>query len=160
MEEAARPPAIVNRPHRRIASIFFLGFGLLVAGYLGTQGPKDQHVRIVLGAAALNITSVDLRYISKDGEVARSAQFTYPDGSAPRVIAHDPQLPNGDYLIEIDADLANPSKLAVSGQKAVEIDGGPSHAREGRRAIQRRVTLGGGSTQIDVSTALAKPAGQ
>jgi hypothetical protein len=130
------PPAplpVTPRRRRRITSLAFLAVGALVAWYLGTQGPQEQHLRVVLGAAAPDVTAVGLQYISKDGDVARETRFVYPQGGAPRVVAHEPQLPNGEYRLQIDVD-----------------------ARDGRRAVQRQVTLGGGSTQIDVSSALMR----
>jgi hypothetical protein len=120
-------------PRRRGASLAFLVFGLLVALYLGTQRAQEQHVRIVLGAAAAAVTGVDLSYLAHDGEPAREAHFTYREGAAPRIVAHEPKLPNGDYRLEINVD-----------------------TRDGRRALQRQVTLGGGSTQIDIASALAR----
>jgi hypothetical protein len=129
-ETPSRPAPRGRRPLTRLA---FLAFGLLVALYLGTQGPHEQHVRIVLGAAAAEVTAVDLQYIALDGDVVREAHFAYPNGAAPRIVAHELQLPNGDYRLQIDVD-----------------------ARDGRRGIQRQVTLGGGSTQVDVSSALAR----
>ena len=116
-----------------MARILFLVFGLLVALYLGTQGPQEQHVRIVLGSGAPEVTGVELHYVANDEEPVREAHFTYPKGSAPRVVAHEPQLPNGEYRLQIELDTI-----------------------DGRRAIQRQVTLGGGSTQVDVSSALAR----
>lgn len=133
--EPVHAPAPVPRrsPRRRITSLAFLAFGGLVAWYLGTQGPQEQHVRVVLGAAAPDVTEVGLLYYSKDGDMARETRFVYPRGGAPRVVSHEPQLSNGEYRLQIEVD-----------------------ARDGRRAVQRQVTLGGGSTQIDVSTALTR----
>ena len=129
-EPEPAPPSPRRRPLTRI---LFLVFGLAVALYLGTQGPQEQHVRVVLGAAASEVTTLDLQYIAKDGDVAREAHFTYPKGAAPRVVAHEPELPNGEYRLQIELD-----------------------THDGRRAIQRQVTLGGGSTQVDVSSALTR----
>ncbi len=72
-------------------------FGLLVALYLGTLKPQEQHVRVVLGAAAPEVIGVELQYIAEDGEIARQTRFTYPAGAAPRIVAHEPELPNGEY---------------------------------------------------------------
>jgi hypothetical protein len=116
-----------------VASLLFLLVGALVATYLGAMGPQQQHVRIVLGAAAPSVTAVGIQYLGRDDEPAREAHFVYPPGSAPRVVAHEPQLPNGEYRVQIDVD-----------------------TRDGRRLIQRRVTLGGGSSQVDVSSALMR----
>ena len=128
--EAAPTPSWRRRP---LSRFIFLVFGLLVAFYLGTKRPQEQHVRVVLGAAASDVTMVDLQYVATDGDVAREAHFTYPKGAAPRVVAHEPELPNGEYRLQIDLDTI-----------------------DGRRAIQRQVTLGGGSTQVDVSSALTR----
>lgn len=123
-----------SAPRRsRAAKLAFLAFGALVATYLASQGPKEQHVRVVLGSAAPAVTDVGLTYVGEDGELAREARFAYPSGGAPRIVAHEPRLPNGEYRVQIDVD-----------------------APGGRRAIQRQVTLGGGSTQIDVSSALSR----
>jgi hypothetical protein len=136
------PTATARTPRRgRIASIAFLVFGLAVASYLAKRGPQEQHVRVVLGAGAPEVTGVDLRYLaaseseseSRDPEVAREAHFSWPAGQAPRVVAHEPKLPHGDYRLQIDID-----------------------AHDGRRSVQRQVTLGGGSTQIDVSSTLTR----
>ena len=116
---------------KRYARFGLLLFGLVLALYLGKVGPREQHVRIVLGAAAPDVTAVDVAYVGKDGDTLREAHFTYPKGTAPRVVSHEPQVPDGDYRLQIEVD-----------------------ARDGRRAIQRQVTLGGGSTQIDLSQAL------
>ena len=118
---------------RRLRSLGFLVFGGLVALYLSKVGPQEQHVRVVLGASAPAVTEVDLQYVANDGEVVRETHFSYPTGGAPRVVAHELKLPNGDYRVQIDVD-----------------------ARDGRRAVQRQVTLGAGSTQIDVSSALSR----
>ncbi len=131
------PPDANDRPvgprRRPLTRFVFLVFGLLVAFYLARQGPKEQHVRVVLGAAAPEVTAVDLQYVAKGGDTARQAHFSYVKGTAPRVVAHEPQLPDGEYRLEIDLDTI-----------------------DGRRAIQRQVTLGGGSTQVDVSSALMR----
>jgi hypothetical protein len=108
--------------------------GSALALWLRSNAPHEQHVRIVLGAAAPDVTAVSLSYVGADGEVAREAQLIYPPGKAPRVVAHEPQLPDGDYQLRIDVEAA----------------------QGGRRAIQRQVTLGGGSTQVDVSSAVSR----
>ena len=118
---------------RQLSRLVFLVIGLLVAVYLGTLKPQEQHVRVVLGAAAPEVIGVELQYIAEDGEIARQTRFTYPAGAAPRIVAHEPELPNGEYRLQIEVD-----------------------TRDGRRGAQRQVTLGGGSTQVDVSSALTR----
>ncbi len=86
----------------------------------------------MLGSGAPEVTGVALQYLGEGGDVAREARFAYARGSAPRVVPHEPKLPNGVYRLQIDID-----------------------ARDVRRSVERQVTLGGGSTQVDVSSALA-----
>lgn len=128
-------PSVSGGTKRRspIGRFVFLGAGLLTAFYLGAKSPREQHVRIVLGAASPDVTGLALQYVAGDGDVAREAHFAFPSGGAPRIVAHEPRLPDGDYVLDIEVD-----------------------AREGRRGVQRRVTLGGGSTQVDVSSALVR----
>jgi hypothetical protein len=118
-----------------MARFAVLAAGLAGALYVGTLAPKTQHVRVVLGDGAGQVSGVRLAYVRKDGEALRETEFRYAQGSAPRIVAHEPDLPDGDYILKIDLD-----------------------AREGRRTVERRVTLGGGSTQIDVSRALVREA--
>ena len=59
---------------RQISRLLFLVFGLLVAVYLGTLKPQEQHVRVVLGAAAPEVIGVELQYIGEDGEIARQTR--------------------------------------------------------------------------------------
>jgi hypothetical protein len=129
---AAQEREPVSPRRRPIVRLVFLVFGLLVALYLSRQGPQEQHVRIVLGSGAPHVTGLDLQYIGPEGDIVREAHLIYPKGGAPRVVSHEPKLPNGDYRLQIDLE-----------------------AREGRRGVQRQVTLGGGSTQVDVSNVLA-----
>ena len=125
-EEAARPP-----PHppgrRRLLPFAVLGAGAVIALVLASKSPREQHVRLVLGDGAPAVTGLEMQYIAADGEAARVARFSYEPGKAPRVVSHEPQLADGDYRLRIDVD-----------------------TREGRRSVERRVTLGGGSTQIDL----------
>ncbi len=108
--------------------------GLLLAAYWQRKTPREQHVKLVVGAAAATVTGLELQYVTPEGDAARSARMAFDPGAAPRVIAHDPELVDGDYGLRIDID-----------------------TREGRRSTERRVTLGGGTTQIDLTAALAGP---
>lgn len=115
----------------RFAKLGFLVFGLAVAAYLGMRGPREQHLRLVLGDAAPDVTGLEIQYIYEDGEVAREARLSYPGGTAPRVVSHEPQLPDGTYRLRVDVA-----------------------TRDRRVPVERSVTLGGGSTQVDLSQAL------
>jgi hypothetical protein len=66
--------------------------GVGIAAYLQSQSPREQHVRVVLGNAARDVTGVGLQYATAEGDVAREAHFSYESGQAPRVVAHEPKL--------------------------------------------------------------------
>lgn len=119
----------------RVAKIGFLVFGLGVAAYLGLTGPREQHVNLVLGDGAPEVSRVDVQYVDEEGDVAREARFAYPAGAAPRIVSHEPHLPDGAYRLRVDLG-----------------------TRERRVSVERSVTLGGGSTQVDLSQALRSQA--
>ncbi len=120
---------------KRPLKLVLLAGGLGLAVYFGAKAPREQHVRIVLGDRAARVTAVDLQYTvdNAEAEMVREARLAFPEG-APRVVSHDPNLADGDYRLRIDLD-----------------------TREGRRSVERRVRLGGGSTQLDLATDLAAP---
>lgn len=129
--EGERPP---RPPRSRLAKLGFLLIGLAVAAYLGMRGPHEQHLRLVLGDAAPEVTGLEIQYVDQDGEVAREARLSYPAGGAPRVVSHEPELPDGTYALRVNVA-----------------------TRERRVPVERSVTLGGGSTQVDLSQALKAP---
>lgn len=99
--------------------------------YLASKSPRDQHVTFVLGTSAARVTGLEVQYVAADGDVARDTRMAFEPGQAPRVVSHEPKLADGDYRLRIDLD-----------------------TREGRRSVERRVTLGGGTTQVDLSSAI------
>lgn len=105
-----------------------LALGLGVALYFSSTQPKEQHVRLVLGDWSGVVTGVSLEYLGADGQAARTSDLRFAMGSAPRIVSHEPTLADGDYTLRIDLD-----------------------TREGRRSTERRVTLGGGTTQVDLT---------
>jgi hypothetical protein len=111
-----------------------LAAGGVVALFLASRSPREQHVRLVLGPAAERVTGLELQYLAADGEVARATRLAFEPGRAPRVVSHEPQLVDGEYRLRIDVD-----------------------TREGRRTAERRVTLGGGTTQVDLAAVVAAP---
>ena len=125
MPHEASRGALSRRP---LLKFGLLAGGLAVAGYLGTRAPRDQHVTLVLGPAADRVNGLEIQYLAADGDLARDARMAFEMGAAPRVVAHEPHLADGDYTLRIDVD-----------------------TREGRRSTERRVTLGGGTTQIDLA---------
>lgn len=118
---------------RRRLSFAILGGGALVAVLFATKAPHEQHVRLALGDAAPGVTLVEIAYVTEGGEPSRETRLAYEPGKAPRVVALDPQLPDGPYLLRIDVG-----------------------TREGRKSVERQVTLSGGTTQVDLSTALLR----
>ena len=131
-EEEASPVQPVRR--RKLLPFLVLGGGALIAAYLASKSPRDQHLRLVLGPHAADVTGVEIQYLAADGDLARDARMTFAAGQAPRIVSHEPQLADGDYRLRIDLD-----------------------TREGRRTVERRVTLGGGTTQLDLSPVLDRP---
>jgi hypothetical protein len=123
------------RPRRALLKFGLLAAGLAVAAYFGAKAPRDQHVKLVLGSSADRVTGLEIQYIAADGDLARAARMAFEAGAAPRVVSHEPHLADGDYALRIDLD-----------------------TREGRRTTERRVTLGGGTTQVDLAGILAAPA--
>lgn len=105
--------------------------GALVAAYVAARGPRDQHVRFVLGAAAPEVVGLDVQYVSADGETARQTHLSFEPGRAPRVVSHEPALQDGEYRLRIELD-----------------------ARSGRRTVERQVTLAGGTASVDLVRAL------
>lgn len=94
-------------------------------------------MNLVLGAGADQVTGVELQYVALDGEVVRATRMTFEPGKAPRVVAHQPELADGEYRLRIDLD-----------------------TREGRRSVERRVTLHGaegGTTQVDLTQLRTTP---
>ena len=128
--ESPLPVRPVRR--RKLLPFLVLGAGALIAGYLSSKSPRDQHLRLVLGPRAADVTGLEVQYVAEDGDVARDARMTFGAGEAPRIVSHEPQLADGEYRLRIDLD-----------------------TREGRRTVERRVTLGGGTTQVDLTTALS-----
>ena len=122
---------------KRIVRMLVLAVVLMVALVFARQWPKDQTVHYVLGAAATRVEEVDARWASATegatDDWTREASFRYAPGKAPRVVTHEPRLPDGDYTVEIDITAAG-----------------------GKQTVRRRVTLAGGSTAIELSQAVPR----
>jgi hypothetical protein len=121
---------------RRLARLGLAAAALAVAMTLAPKWPNEQTVHYVLGNAAARVEEIDARWGPSDREPedwTRDASFRYAAGRAPRVVTHQPRLPDGDYTVQIEI---------VS-------------ARE-RSVVERHVTLGGGVTSIDLATAVPR----
>jgi hypothetical protein len=118
---------------KRVARFVLVVAALAIGATLARRWPREQVVHYVLGDGAPRVEEVDARWAEADkgDDWARETQFRYARGQAPRVVTHEPRLPNGDYSVEID----------VVGER-------------GMTRLRRRVTLGGGVTAIDLATAL------
>jgi hypothetical protein len=122
---------------KRLLRLLLLGAALTVVLVLGRRWPKEQTVHYVLGDSAGRVQEVDARWAESASASAedwtREATFRYAPGQAPRVVTHEPKLPDGDYTVEIDIAAA-----------------------AGRNTVRRRVTLAGGSTAIELSQAVPR----
>ncbi len=115
---------------KRLLRLLLLGAALVVAMMLARHWPKDQTVHYVLGDGAARVAEVDARWAEgrASEDWTREATFRYAPGEAPRIVTHEPKLPDGDYTVEIE--------IASS---------------SARNVVRRNVTLSGsGSTSIDL----------
>lgn len=130
-------------PPKRVGQIVVVLALLAVALYLGRLWPREQTFRFVLGDSAPDVSELTVRYATAAGEEAEDwtneARFSYapPAQPAPRVASHIVSLANGDYTVEIDLTV----HVADTNR---------------RNTVRRRVTLSGGTTQIDLSQAVPK----
>jgi hypothetical protein len=127
---------------KRLLRFSLLAGALVVSGTLLRHAPRDQVVHYVLGDSASHVQEVDARWKEmaggplKSGDAldpatddwTRTASFRYAPGRAPRVVTHEPRLPNGDYMVEIE--------IVGDGKQSI---------------VRREVTLTGGVTSIDLA---------
>jgi hypothetical protein len=125
---------------KRIARLALLAVALGVAMFFARRWPKDQTVHYVLGDAAARVEEVDARWAPADTPApggaedwTREASFRYAPGKAPRVVTHEPRLPDGDYTVEIEIVAASERNL-----------------------VRRRVSLAGGATQIELAQSVPR----
>ncbi len=116
----------------RIGRFVLLAAALAVVPVLARRWPTDQTVHYVLGNAAARVEEVDARWSAdpRSEDWMREVTFHYPAGRAPRVVTHEPRLPDGEYTVEVELVAADSE----------------------RSLVRRHVALGGGVTSIDVST--------
>ena len=122
---------------KRVLRLLLLAAALAVVMVLGKRWPKEQTVHYILGDAAGRVQEVDARWadgvaVSGD-DWTREASFRYAPGQAPRVVTHEPKLPDGDYTVEIDITSASE-----------------------KNTVRKRVTLAGGSTSIELAQAVPR----
>jgi hypothetical protein len=121
---------------KRLVRMLVLSAVLLVALYFARQWPKDQTVHYILGDAANRVEEVDAKWapgIAATEDWMREATFRYPPGKAPRIVTHEPRLPDGDYTVEIEIVASN-----VAHEKNEVV-------------VRKHVILGGGATSIELA---------
>jgi len=129
----------------RLLSLVALAGGLAAAvplgGSLTKSWPHEQSVHYVLGDSAPRVLELDARWAQVGGATSdpasddwsREATFRYTPGKAPRVVTHEPRMPDGDYTVEIDL---------VSNSE--------------RSTVTRHVKLEGGATSIDLASSVPR----
>lgn len=128
-------PAPVARPSPRRRAI---RFALLVAGlaffaFMAKKAPHAQALHLVLGDAARDVGAIELSYVAEDGDVVRTTRLGFEPGQAPRIVTVEPSLADETYRLRIEV-----------------------HTRQGVREIERRVTLSGGGTSVDLAAVLSR----
>ncbi|HRG96126.1 MAG TPA: hypothetical protein PLR99_07760, partial [Polyangiaceae bacterium] len=97
----------------------------LLAAYARPKVPRDQRLRVLLGARARGARSLRIAW-STDGDPLREATLAFP-GGAPDIVTHEVRLPDGEYDVEVEID-----------------------TQEGRSAARKRVTLSGATATLDL----------
>jgi hypothetical protein len=122
---------------KRIARPLSIAAALAAVAVVAPRWPKDQTVHYVLGDAAGRVEEVDARWADADqaahDDWARDARFRYGPGQAPRVVTHEPRLPDGDYTVQIE--------ILASNERSV---------------VTRHVRLAGGVTSIELAPSVPR----
>lgn len=106
--------------------VLFAAAGVaLLAAYARPKVPRDQRLRVLLGARARGARSLRIAW-STDGDPLREATLAFP-GGAPDIVTHEVRLPDGEYDVEVEID-----------------------TQEGRSAARKRVTLSGATATLDL----------
>jgi hypothetical protein len=130
---------------KRLLRFAFLAAGLALALLLGRTWPREQTVHYVLGDAAPRVEEVDARWAADergrgtdrrsagDENWFREATFRYAPGAAPRVVTHEPRMPDGEYTVELEIVASN-----------------------AKNVVTRHVRLQGGVTTIDLAPSVPR----
>jgi hypothetical protein len=135
----------------RIARLFLVAAVVGVALLLGRSWPREQTVHYVLGNAAQRVEELDARWARAgddpdSGGWTRETRFRYEPGEAPRVVTHEPRLPDGEYTVEIE----------IVAQRERNIGRRPDESGRNVNVVRRRVALAGGATQIDLGPSVPR----
>jgi hypothetical protein len=126
---------------KRLFRYAFLAVALAAAWLLAPALPKEQTVHYLLGDAAPRVEEVDARWAEDRGRSRenenenwfREATFHYAPGGAPRVVTHEPRMPDGDYTVELEIVASN-----------------------AKNVVTRHVRLQGGVTTIDLAPSVPR----
>ncbi|MGD0527982.1 MAG: hypothetical protein ABSE49_22805 [Polyangiaceae bacterium] len=132
---------------KRLARMLALSAVLLIGLYFAREWPKDQTVHYVLGDSAPRVEEVDARWapgIAATADWTREASFRYPPGKAPRVVTHEPRLPDGDYTVEIEIVASAANGTGDTPQQKNEV------------VVRKHVVLHGGATSIELADAVPR----
>lgn len=114
------------------AMLLFAALGLAAYFWFAPGFPKDQSVNVVLGDSAPAVTEVALSY-TREGEPLREAVLRFDPGGAPRVVHHEPRLPDGEYVVGVRVKTARGLyqkdrrvDLRSAGSTSIDVSGGVS----------------------------------
>ena len=147
------PPPTREREwkRKRIGQIVAIAAMMALARFAAGQWPRDQTIHYVLVNEAPLVQELRARWaperpeespekspkanreMGKADDWTREVAFRYAQGQAPRIVTHEPRLPNGDYTVEIE--------ITASGVQPQD-----------RSVVRRHVELNGGVTSIDLSS--------
>jgi hypothetical protein len=116
---------------RGVGARLLLAVGaVLVALTLGKTWPSDQTVHFVLGDAAPRVEQLDACWSegTYPSDCSREVSFRFVRGTAPRVVTSAMRVAGGDYVVHIT--------IVAEGERSI---------------VDRRVTLQGGVTSIDLA---------
>jgi hypothetical protein len=114
----------------RLARLVLVVGAILVALTLGKTWPSDMAVHFVLGDAAARVEQLDACWSegTYPSDCSREVSFRFVRGAAPRVVTSTMRIAAGDYVVHIT--------IVADGERSI---------------VDRRVTLGGGVTSIDLA---------
>lgn len=126
-------PVTPASPRRRAVKLALLVAGLAFFAFMAKKTPHAQSLHVVLGDAARDVDAVEIAYAAEDGDVVRTTRLAFQPGAAPRIVTVEPSLADETYRVRIEV-----------------------HTRQGVREVERRVTLSGGGTSVDLAAVLSR----
>lgn len=120
-----KPPPLAGS---RRPIFFVAAAALLLFAFAGPKLPREQRLRVPLGANRPNVLEAHISWSTTSGEPLREATFAFPKGSAPEALIHELRLPDDTYDVDVEIVML-----------------------EGRTVSRKRVTVSGATTTLDVS---------